>query len=296
MNEILIYSFVLLYAPQIWLDVKERFYPCSVEYYQNYTHIEGEWIVSNIKPSTPSSILSYFYGQNPVNTSVPIYAIILPGINEENPVKALKNPLNHSIVVTYFTLYPYNRGKEILDTVWDNHIGDIEHIHIYFTNGKPVKVVASYHAWNVTKKWGEGIEIFNYTHPVLYAARNSHGLWFTAGEHEYISFPKLIDYTSKGVMWNTWNNVNMIFPWNWNRTYSRKWNSTYLTSILRWGDSHTEFPKDNCYDIYKYEFCRFEDGPVGFLGKEVIQQILRVLVEKGLVYNKNCLWEAGIYG
>lgn len=296
MNEILIYSFVLLYAPKIWLDVKEKFFPCSVEYYQNYTHIDGEWIISNEKPSTPSSILPYFYGQNPLNITVPVYAFVLPDISEKDPVKALKNPMNHSIVVTYFTLYSYNRGKELFNTVWDNHISDIEHAHIYFTNGKPVKVVASYHSWNVTKQWGEGIEIYNNTHPVLYSARNSHGLWFTPGEHEYISFPKLVDYTSKGTAWDTWNNVQMIFPWDWNTTYSKVWDSAYLIDVLRWGDPHTDFPVDNCYKIYKYTFCRFSDGPVGFLGKELIQSIIQSMVGKGIVCHKNCLWEAGIYG
>jgi hypothetical protein len=218
-----------------------------------------------------------------------VYTIITPGVNEPDPVTAVEQPWNHSIVATYFTLYPYNRGKSILDTVWDNHVGDIEHAHVYFTNGKPTVVVASYHAWNTTKKWGDpGIELFNETHPVLYSAAGSHGLWFSAGDHEYISFPKLVDHTSQGTAWNTWEDLDVIFPWQWNCTF-------WLTEVLRWGDPHTEFPNDNCYKIGDESFCRLEDGPVGFLGKSLIEDVIRGLVAKGLVCAKGCEWNAGIF-
>jgi len=293
------YSFVTTYAPKIWMAQGEEYFPCSVEYYQNYTHVEAisgvNWLISNEKLSDPSQVLPYFHGQNPNSTIVPVYTIVLPDPREPDPVLALEQPLTHRVIVTYFTLYPYNRGKEILDTVFDDHIGDLEHAHIYFTNGKPTTVVASYHAWNTTKKWGDpGIEMVG-NHPVLYSAWGGHGLWFSAGAHEYYKFPKLVDYTSQGTAWDTWKDLDIIFPWAWNKTYSSAWNTTWLTEIFRWGDPSSDFPKDNCFKVFGDTYCRLEDGPVGFLGKSLIQDIIRGLVAKGISCKENCLWPAGIF-
>lgn len=286
------YSFISEYAPRIWMAQDEAYFPCSVEYYTNYTHIEKingkNWIISNKKLDNPSDVFPYFYGQNPGKVSVPVYVIITPNPCETDPVTAIDQPWNHSIIATYFTLYAYNRGKSFLDTVWDNHFGDLEHVHIYFTNGKPTKVVASYHSWDVVKKWGDpGIELVNNTHPVLYAAWGSHGLWFSVGDHEYVSFPKLVDHTSQGTVWDTWEDLDIIFPWEWNSI-------SWLNKIYRWGDPHTDFLNNNCYTIGTYTFCRLGDGPVGMLGKSVIQEIIQGLVKKGIVCD-TCEWNAGIF-
>ena len=32
--------------------------------------------------------------------------------------------------LVYFFYYPYNRGKEVLFTIWGNHVGDWEHITV----------------------------------------------------------------------------------------------------------------------------------------------------------------------
>jgi hypothetical protein len=270
------------------MDKSELYFPCSVEYFQKYTHVEvikgSNWYVSNENLTDPSEVLPYFYGQNPGKVNVPVYAIIMPGINESDPVEAINDPLHHNIVVTYFTLYPYNRGKELLDTVWDNHVGDIEHVHIYFTNGYPVKVVASYHAWNTTKDWDDpNVEKFG-NHLIVYSARGSHGLWFSPGNHTYHQFPTLTDFTSNGTAWDTWNGIDYVFPYDWNSTY-------WLIDVLRWGNPSSDFPKDNCY----FGYCRLEDGPVGMLGKSQIERTMSKLVSKGLVCEKGCVWNAGIY-
>lgn len=279
------YSFLLLYSPILWLAQNEQYLPCTVEYFENYTHreiIDGRyWRVSNQKLTDPSEILPYFHGQNP--ESVPMYVIITPNIDEKNPVDAMKYPHNHSIVATYFTLYPYNRGKQILDTVWDNHVGDIEHAHIFFKNAIPTKIIASYHSWNTTKTWGDSSIEMNGTHPVLYSAKGSHGLWFSVGKHEYM--PGLYDETSKGIMW--YNDMVLILPQEWNSTF-------WLSELWRWGDPHTEFSKDNCYKIFGEELCRFDDGPIGFLGKDLIKDVIQKLVEEKIVC-KDCVWNAGIF-
>jgi hypothetical protein len=288
------YAFIEEYAPRIWMAEGELYNPSSVEFFSHYTHLQNIkgnlWVTSNQNLSSPSSTLPYFSGQN-VSTGVPVYAIVMPGLNETDPVAAINDPLNHTVVVTYFTLYPYNRGKEFLGTVWDNHVGDIEHVHVYFDKGKPYQVVASYHAWNTTKQWGDpDIEMVNGTnHFVLYSAKGSHGLWFSNGTHVYHKDPVLSDETSRGTAWDTWNKLGIITPYDWSSWSS--WGVSWLTSVLRWGDPSTEFPNDNCY----FGYCRLGDGPVGFLGKSQIERTMRELVNKGLVCQKGCVWNAGIF-
>lgn len=281
-----LYSFVLDYSPRIYMDVSESYYPSSIKYFSAYTHPTvisiQTWMVSDTKLSTPSSILPYFYG---VKDS-PTYAIILPGLNEQDPVSAIKNPLNHTLFVTYFTFYPYNRGKKVDGIVWDNHVGDIEHVHVEYSNGIPKNITASSHSFDNVKSWGDpSIEMVNGSnHFVLYSARGSHGLWFSNGTHKYHSNPNLYDYTSKGYAWDTWLDTVMITPYDWS---SYPW----LTSIFRWGDPHTDFPDDNCYLGY----CQFSDGPVGMLGKEKIQQIIVSLKNRGFICDHGCIWNSGIF-
>lgn len=287
------YSFIAEYAPRIYMDKNESYFPSSVNYFTKYTHLENingsNWIISDQKLPQPSAILPYFHGMN-VSLFPLVYAVIMPGINEKDPVVALKDPYNHTIMATYFTFYPYNRGKQLFGVVWDNHVGDIEHVHVKFVNGLPTEVIASYHAWNTIKKWGDrGIEMVNGTnHFILYSARGSHGLWFSSGTHQYHTNPRLCDYTSKGQAWDTWMNLTFITPYEWN-SY-RAYNTTWLTNVLRWGDPHTEFP-DNCF----FGFCRLNDGPVGMLGKSQIEETIRSLKKRGYICSNGCLWNSGIF-
>lgn len=285
------YSFLYDYAPIIYLDKQEQYFPCSIEYFSKNTYLQSKNNIThtetNVPLKTPSSVQPFFYGKK--SSVNPVYAIVLPNITELNPIEALKNPLNHSLFVTYFNFYCYNRGKKFLNTVWDNHVGDIEHSHIYFEKGIPTKIIASYHSFDTVRLWGENMTFYNGTHPILYSARYSHGLWFTPGEHVYHDTPRLADYTSKGLPWYTWKNIVKILPGDWNTFFA--YNTTWLTQIYRWGNLHTDFPLNNCY----FGFCRLSDGPVGFLGKSMIRKIIRHLESMGLVCDNGCLWNAGIF-
>ena len=53
------------------------------------------------------------------------------------PVYAFYAEKGEGVVdLVYFFWYPYNRGKEVLDTIWGNHVGDWEHITVRLTEGR----------------------------------------------------------------------------------------------------------------------------------------------------------------
>jgi len=120
------------------------------------------------------------------------------------------------------------------------------------------------------------------THPVVFAAAGSHGIWGFPGWHayQYIGFPfymSLIDNTSFGYAWDTWRLVKS-FDYEtrrgldgntWPSWMSKDYNNSTLTGsnpasgpIYRWGNSH-----EGCYD--KIEQCALENGPTGPVDKSV---------------------------
>lgn len=287
------YQFVYDYAPKVWLSRHELFFPSSVEFFSNFTTIKTidrlYWAENIIPPPSPADILPYYHGQLPNNISVPVYAFIMPGKNEKDPVYAIKNPMKSTIVVSYFTFYPYNRGKPFFDLVWDNHVGDIEHLQIYFDKGKPYKLIAYYHSWNTTKSWGDsGIQLEG-THPVVFSANGSHGLWFVNGTHQYHKDPNFYDETDAGVPWNSWKNLVLITPYSWEQ-YENWAGVKWITHLLHWGDPKTEY-KNNCL----FDFCILNDGPIGFLGQRGIKEGIEVLKQEGYICEKGCEWNSGIY-
>lgn len=276
------YNFVFQYAPLIWLAKNETYLPSSVQYIFNNTHLETinnvSWLVTNQKLKEPSSTLPYFSGQY----ISPVYAFILPNISEQYPIQAIQYPLSHNITVVYFTIYPYNRGKEVVSTIWGNHVGDIEHVTVRFSKGIPVDVEASYHQWSIKKLWGDPtIEMIpDSTHFVLYSALGSHGLYFNSGPHQYHTDPDLIDQTSKGLPWISWKHIQLITPYDWN--------VTWINQIYRWGNPASSFPINNCY----FGQCRLEDGPTGPLDKSELHQVISTF--KNYICN-GCEWNAGIF-
>jgi hypothetical protein len=246
------YTFLFNFAPLIYLDTNEEFFPSSVDYILANTNKRlignDTWLQTREKLESPSSVIPYFTGQN----SAPIYVIVMP--------KDLSKPYD-SLTAFYMTFYPYNRGKKVLSTEWGNHVSDIEIFAIEFVNRVPIRATCNYHRWNVTKEWDDpSIERVKGTlHPIIYSAQGSHGLWFSEGDHVYHQNPTLIDKTSKGKEWSTWEDLVIITPYDFNYIDWLK--------IYRWGNPSTDFPIDNCY----FGYCRLENGPVGPLFKNLLQ-------------------------
>jgi hypothetical protein len=258
-------------APKIYLHPGERFYPSSLEYFfpnVNMTNRYGKKVPASYQevPLRPSNLAmkdefksyflmskqklkcdscidpTFFRGQNPSKVSVPVYTIF-----------SKKSETITDIV--YFLFYPYNRGKRVcigLYTDWGgcaggystfgHHVGDWEHMTIRLKNNRPTKIfLASHDKGKVLDMHSHNNQAteFRGTHPIVYSAKGSHGLYEKAGSYNYKSLAggdSLIDYTGKGAAWNTWENLKIygIYHPSGKNVFSGEWK--WLNYRGRWGN------------------------------------------------------------
>ncbi|XP_045139261.1 uncharacterized protein LOC123520762 isoform X2 [Portunus trituberculatus] len=121
-------------------------------------------------------------------------------------------------------------GEEI---TLGNHVGDWEHVSIKFKGSEPTHMYVSAHTFGAYYTYDaknhrfiyededtrEGISMspvypkiihFAGSHPILYSAKGSHGLWGAEGTNQYNSLPLLQDETGKGTPWKIWKNLKII--------------------------------------------------------------------------------------
>jgi hypothetical protein len=190
--------------------------------------------------------------------------------------------------------YPYNRGKEVANTVWESHVGDWEHVTVRLMwayddqtgwSLQPMQVYLSAHDFGAIYEWAE-IPKINDTHAIVYSAWGSHGVWLTAGENDYgevcyvVACEDLTDWTSQGTPWDTWNYLE-AFDYNTKQGLGGStwplWMSDDFTNpgtcgdpsnpacgpIYRWGN-----PKNECYSD-PIGRCLMTTGPTGPVSKGV---------------------------
>ena len=89
------------------------------------------------------------------------------------------------------------------------------------------------------------------SHPVLYVARGSHGVWPAPGVHLYSRLAQLSDVTAAGVPWKTWQRLELLHrrPPQW------------LRFLGRWGNPA------NCWHLLG-ALCALSGGPTGIPLKE----------------------------
>jgi hypothetical protein len=121
------------YAPRVWFHSTESFWPSSVEWSFNFLSRQWMdskwWLVTKENMKEPSTILNYFHGADPKKqwTGVPLEL-------DEVPVYAFWNPVDEETVdLVYYFYYPHNRGKQVLRTMFGNHVGDWEHVTLRLT-------------------------------------------------------------------------------------------------------------------------------------------------------------------
>jgi hypothetical protein len=241
---------------------------------------------------SPSDVLPFFRGCNGYSTSnpctindAPVYAFWVKKSFQ------MGESLFDFVDLVYFFYYPYNRGKEVIDTIFGSHVGDWEHVTMRLMwayddqtgwSLQPVQMYISAHDFGGTYDWA-AIPKINDTHPVVYSAWGSHGVWLTAGEHDYgevcyvVACEDLTDWTSEGTAWDTWNNMAAL-------DYNAKqglggsiwplWMSNDFTNPGTCGN-----PSDPaCGPIYRwgnmrrgevFGYYRLEDGPTGPVSKGV---------------------------
>ncbi|MCA9701215.1 MAG: Vps62-related protein, partial [Myxococcales bacterium] len=107
------------YAPRIWFTAGEGYMPSEVEwafpFLERFPDGEGKyWVRTTAALDSPSDTLPFFAGEL---ATAPIYGY-------------WADKGGGIVDLVYFVYYPYNRGKEVANTIWGNHVGDWEHITV----------------------------------------------------------------------------------------------------------------------------------------------------------------------
>ncbi|XP_023022410.2 uncharacterized protein isoform X1 [Leptinotarsa decemlineata] len=159
-----------------------------------------------------------------------------------------------------------------------NHVGDWEHMSLSFSGKNvPDKLYLSIHDFGGYFTYNEKGRYFKFdaqenkktahrvpkfpqivrtqgSHPVVFSAYGSHGLWSSPGEYVYTRVPKLTDTIGYGIPWRTWNNIKIYHLGKSKLPY-------WMIYRGKWGN-----PK-NCL-LDKLKLCEFFDGPEGILRKQ----------------------------
>jgi hypothetical protein len=294
-----ILSILAEYAPQVRLASDELFMPSSVEWafgngLERFLNDDGNfWLRTEFDLPEPSSWdFPLFKGPVCSPDCAPVYAF---WARKEVPVCGYDVEF---IDLVYYFYYPYNRGKSVASTRFGNHVGDWEHVTIrlaWHHGGqagwalRPSQMYVSAHNFGGAYKWVAIPTKVGSTHPVVYAAWGSHGLWLASGNHKYgeVCYPSplcedLIDECSNGTQWDTWENMVTLDYYDPSANNGRGlggsvwplWMSNDFSDPGTCGD-----PSDpSCGPIYRwgnpkrdpvFGYYRLEDGPTGPVSKPV---------------------------
>jgi hypothetical protein len=267
------------YAPRVWFHSDEEYMPSTVEwafpYLKRIKRDDGNyWLETKQQLSSPS------------DHSLPLFKGNLGG------AKAYAFWVQHHRVnfvdLVYFFYYPYNRGKEFLDTIWGNHVSDWEHITIrlYIEDGtlEPYEVHLSQHSGGQNLKW-QDIEKTTDGHPVIYAAVGSHANYANVGGHHYenirdplfgwIVLAELWDYTNDGSCRDFKEHLEMYDYVNRHGLGGSAWPLWMSVNYSDPGQGDPSVPGNGpIYRWGNYEWdchmgqCRLEHGPTGPIAKD----------------------------
>ena len=263
------------FAPYVYMDKNESYFPSTVEftfpYLNRYLNSDGNyWVKTKEELDSPSSILEYFKGD----------------LNEAKVYVFWVEKEYDIMEATYFFYYPYNRGKEILNTIWGNHVGDWEHVTVRFGwnvisnkwSLSPIEVYLSAHDGGNKRTWDQ-IKLHNNS-PIVYSAKGSHAMYFDAGPHTYKSIPilgDLTDYCSEGSVLDCSLNKKIVpFDYSTKKGLAGDDWPSWMSNDFKTGGNNPLNPSSG--GIFRWgneergcEFgfgqCRLENGPTGPISK-----------------------------
>jgi len=257
------------YAPRVWLAQSESYFPSSVEWHLNQTHVEDragqQFLVTNQALGCDSCTRpSFLAGQRPSQQDVPVYAEVVHRTDDGRPTDVTD--------VLYWMFYPYNNGKRVCIglyipvigcaggySTFGNHVGDWERVTLRLVGGTPSQIWLSQHSEGQTFRYGDPAVALDGERPVVYAAQGSHGLYPDARRHTYKNLPNgdtLNDDTSAGMAWDT-RTAMKVFTWQPAGSYTGEW--AWMNYTGRWGN-----PKSGCAVSEPITGeCVLDDGPTG---------------------------------
>ncbi|KAI9645269.1 hypothetical protein NHQ30_006004 [Ciborinia camelliae] len=285
-------SFVFDYAPLVWLDEAEMYFPSDMyaqivntKPYINLSLIANDTLPSPLNLESLALLNSWgpdVYLTSTVDvTTSPAY---LNGVVPSSTTGRTQNAISCSVILSdhgnglvdvfYMYFYAYNRGNTVFGQELGDHIGDWEHNMIRFVNGTPQAIWYSQHGngeaflYSVVEKSGK--------RPIAYSARGSHGNYAIPGTHDHtipdLNLPAglLQDYTSRGTLWDpvlssyfyTYDIPSASFT-----AASEGSPVGAMEFVGRWGDA--QYPKADRRQKEFFGFWKFVGGPTGPRDKQL---------------------------
>ncbi|KAJ3371783.1 hypothetical protein HDU91_004928, partial [Kappamyces sp. JEL0680] len=170
------------YSPIISMHPNEAYWPSTISYFLDGTtraFANGEWSL-HAKTAVPSNLNAWndpFWKGTADLSKVPVYAFW----NEKG---------SGVVDVVFETLFPFNYGKKIpiaLNTVFGNHVGDLEHTAVRFIDGVPAIFYSQYHSYSHYLYFKSPLLQKSGTNTKVWCAYGSHGYWTSPGTHQYAS-------------------------------------------------------------------------------------------------------------
>ncbi|TVY84059.1 putative vacuolar protein sorting-associated protein TDA6 [Lachnellula suecica] len=271
-------------APLTYLDIAEAYFPSDIGAQISNTHPNIPINISSTLTVKNLDILNK-YGHNgraiflTSNTDVSHLPSWLTGVVPSSSTGATENATSCVIILApkpggvldafYMYFYAYNQGNTVLGRELGDHIGDWEHNMIRFVDGEPSAVWFSQH--------GNG-EAFTYAavekapdgkRPINFSARGSHANYAVPGAHDHLipdlNLPAgfLLDYTSKGMLWDPTLNAYFYNYIASNHTFEGINGAPEGALLYRghWGDK--QYPASDKRQKSFLGFSKFVSGPTG---------------------------------
>ncbi|BDD63402.1 hypothetical protein MPDQ_007011 [Monascus purpureus] len=254
-------SYVLDYAPLVWLYSDDEYRPSDIGQQVAHTIPEVNWkeVEGALSPLTLDNLDSL---NDLGNTSVyltskeGINATIQPawfnGVTPDDQGKT-NGAVSSAIIVRdhgdgtvdafYFYFYAYNRGNVVLGMMFGDHVGDWEHNMIRFVNGVPDAIWYSQHSdgeafsYTATEKNGQ--------RPIAYSGNGTHAVYAISGNHDHtipgLNFNNglIVDHTDQGVLWDPTLSA-YAYSYNADTAQFQPYDASYPVSWLQfngqWGD------------------------------------------------------------
>ncbi|MCJ1407428.1 hypothetical protein MMC19_001499 [Ptychographa xylographoides] len=287
-------SYVIEYAPLVWLDSTEQYNPGDIGAQLVYTRPEVNFTVipnppnpltlNNLNNLNDDSSASVYLTSIDDITTNPAW---LNGVKPDSTGKTegarscaiIVNDHGSGLVDAYYMyFYPFNLGNTVIGMVIGDHVGDWEHNMVRFQNGLPQAVWYSQHSfgeaftYNAVQKQGQ--------RPISYSAVGSHANYAIAGTHDHtipglnLPFGLLLeDHCDQGILWdptlsaytyaydaaaNTFTPYDSSIPTNW----------LYFTGA--WGDEQYPTSDPRQREILGISLtAKYQSGPTGPIDKQL---------------------------
>ncbi|KIW33719.1 uncharacterized protein PV07_00547 [Cladophialophora immunda] len=227
-------AFVRQFAPVVFLESTEAFFPSSIAQQVANSHPEdfaGRNLSSRASLTLANLNSLNTFGSNGSNVSLtsdqgiralpswfhgakPTTNGSLPGNTTATAVVTVSKP-NNILDAFFFFFYAYNRGDWIFGLPileLGDHVGDWEHVMVRFQNGTPQAMWYSQHSGGQAFTFSAVQKFNNGSRPVVYCANGTHANYATPGPHPLnitglnlgtgLPISPVTDEAGRGTLWD----------------------------------------------------------------------------------------------